>query len=60
MDFFGNLKNRDNKGMRWIRWGKMTILKVQDGLEYHDWHQFNLAFVAKQGWRILQQSNALA
>lgn len=60
MYFFWEYGNRDNKGMRLMRWGIMDILKVQGGLEYRDLHQFNLDIVAKQDWRILQQPNALA
>lgn len=38
----------------------MTVPKVSEGLGYCDLRQFNLALLAKQGYRLLKYPNSLA
>lgn len=60
ISFFWESGSNNGKGVKWMRWSRMAIPKVHGGLGYRDLHQFNLALVAKQGWRILQQPDTLA
>ncbi|CAJ2640848.1 unnamed protein product [Trifolium pratense] len=48
-----------NKGIRWLAWDRMTYPKTQGGMGFRDLHSFNLAMIAKQGWKIMTQAHSL-
>ncbi|KAA3460220.1 reverse transcriptase [Gossypium australe] len=51
--------SKTNKGIHWCRWRELCIPKAQGGLGFKDLEFFNLALLAKQGWKILMQPNCL-
>ena len=45
--------------MAWISWDKLCESKAADGMGFHQVKQFNLALLAKQGWRLQTMQNSL-
>ncbi|KAK4402962.1 hypothetical protein Sango_1036900 [Sesamum angolense] len=56
-NFFWN--NSDNNKIHWIAWKKLCGGKKTSGLGFKDLRTFNLAMLAKQGWRIFKNPNLL-
>ncbi|KAH9669444.1 reverse transcriptase domain-containing protein [Citrus sinensis] len=49
----------DKRAIHWASWHKLSQAKSRGGLGFRDLSSFNQALVAKQGWRIIQNSNSL-
>lgn len=45
--------------MCWIAWEKLTLSKEEGGLGFRDIAAFNDSLLAKIGWKLLQQPDAL-
>ncbi|XP_056844909.1 uncharacterized mitochondrial protein AtMg00310-like [Raphanus sativus] len=50
---------KDKQKIPWISWKKVTASKREGGLGIRDMEMFNLALVAKQGWRIIRNPSSL-
>lgn len=49
----------DKQKIPWVAWSKMTQLKQYGGMGFKDLHQFNIALLAKQSWRLLKEPQSL-
>ena len=47
------------KGICWTSWDNLCRYKKEGGLSFRNLHNFNLALIAKQTWRLLTCSNSL-
>lgn len=56
--FWRGQKNEERK-LPWISWDKLCKPKVEGGMSFRDFKAFNLALLAKQGWRLMHSQSSL-
>lgn len=57
--FFWGSSQRENRGINWIEWDKLTISKNFGGLGFRNIYAFNLAMLSKQSWKFINCPDAL-
>jgi hypothetical protein len=45
--------------MHWYAWWKLCYPKIEGGMGFRDFHSFNLAMLAKQVWRLINEPESL-
>jgi hypothetical protein len=56
--FFGVRMTHGNKVV-WLSWAKMGKSKMQGGMGFRELEYFNLAMLAKQGWRLITNPDSM-
>ncbi|XP_074352835.1 putative mitochondrial protein AtMg00310 [Apium graveolens] len=47
------------RGIKWMAWERMCTIKEDEGLGFKSLKSFNIAMLAKQGWRLLNNVDPL-
>jgi hypothetical protein len=57
--FWWGHKENDSR-IAWMSWERMGYAKEKGGSGFRDLENFNLALLAKQGWRLFQNLSSMA
>lgn len=53
-------QNRESRGVTWLNWKRLGLAEQQGGMGLRDIEVFNLALLAKQGWRLQYPESLVA
>ncbi|BFG21532.1 hypothetical protein CerSpe_078060 [Prunus speciosa] len=51
--------HKEHKGIHWVGWQRLCLMKEAGGMGFRDLRCFNLAMLAKIGWRIIKHPDSL-
>ena len=51
--FWWGSKLTKGNGLNWMRWDRLCVPKAFGGMGFQRLHEFNLALLCKQGWKLM-------
>lgn len=57
--FWWDREGESSKGIRWQAWHRLCIPKKWGGMGFRKLHEFNIALLGKQAWRMIENPNSL-
>lgn len=54
--WWGNGGN--SKGIKWVPWEKLCVVKVRDGLRFKNLRNFNITMLANKRWKLINIDNS--
>ena len=57
--FWWGLKSDGNRRINWFEWSKLYKPKSEGGMGFRSLHEFNLAMLGKQGWKLIDKPDSL-
>lgn len=57
--FWWGSKRRNERKIHWMSWDRLCAPKMQGGLSFKHIHEFNIALLGKQAWRIITNPDSL-
>lgn len=58
--YWWNSNSTNNKGIKWLSWNNMSMVKGKGGMGFRNLHGFNISLLGKQCWNFIQNPNSLA
>lgn len=58
-DYGGGNNEDSSKKINWLNWDQMSLFKAEGGMAFRTIKSFNLALLAKQGWKLIIQPSFL-
>ncbi|XP_019189997.1 PREDICTED: uncharacterized protein LOC109184451 [Ipomoea nil] len=52
-------RDTGNRGIHWLSWARLCEPKMRGGIGFKKLHEFNVALLAKHGWRLLSHPESL-
>ncbi|KAL8493788.1 hypothetical protein ACS0TY_024815 [Phlomoides rotata] len=57
--FWWGSNSDSSKGVKWLRWEKICVMKEVGGRGFRDLHMFNIALLGKLAWWLVNDSSSL-
>ena len=57
--FWWGQNGSSSRGIKWMSWDRICGHKMEGGLGFRKLHEFNLAMLGKQGWKLLSHPDSL-